>query len=117
MGHMMRLENRFFDDIARVVQGAAGVAAGLRQEVEQMVNTQLERLVVSMDMVSRDEFEALRAMALKALSEQEALAGRLARAEAALAALQSARAKSTAAPASAPQPLPASPSTEPTKGA
>lgn len=113
----MRPENRFFDDLARMVQGAAGVASGLRQEVDQMVKTQLERLVAGMDVVSRDEFEAVRAMALKALAEQEVLAERLARAEAALAALQTSGPQRATASTVAPESPPTDTAADPTQGA
>lgn len=73
----MQTNNRLIDDIARVAAGAAGVAASMREEVEILIRQRVERLLAGMDLVSREEFEAVKAMASKARSEQEALAVRL----------------------------------------
>ena len=81
----MQSSNRIFDDMARVTSGALGTLAGLRREVEAMVRHQFERLLDGMDLVTRDEFETVRAMAEKARTEQEKLAARVAVLEAALA--------------------------------
>ncbi|MFN4087526.1 MAG: accessory factor UbiK family protein [Alphaproteobacteria bacterium] len=81
----MQTNNRFFDDIARVASGAMGAAAGLRAEIEAMVRDRMQRLLADMDLVRRDEFEAVKAMAAKARSEQEDLAARVAALEEALA--------------------------------
>ncbi|MBT5046941.1 MAG: accessory factor UbiK family protein [Rhodospirillaceae bacterium] len=77
----MQTRNRLFDDAARLAGGAAGTLAGIRREVEALVRQQMERVLSSMDFVTRDEFEAVRAMAIKARSEQEELAARLAELE------------------------------------
>ena len=74
----MQTRNRLFDDAARLAGGAAGTLAGIRREIEALVRQQMERILGSMDFVSRDEFEAVREMAIKARTEQEALAARLA---------------------------------------
>lgn len=74
----MQTNNRLIDDIARVAAGAAGVAASMREEVEILIRQRVERLLAGMDLVSREEFEAVKAMASKARGEQEALAARLA---------------------------------------
>lgn len=74
----MQVYNRFFDDFARVASGAMGVAAGFRDEFEGLVRQQIERVFARMDLVTREEFEAVKAMAAKARSEQEALAERVA---------------------------------------
>ena len=66
-----------FDDAARVAGGALGTLAGLRREVEALARGQVERLLAQLDLVSRDEFEAVKAMAAKARAENEALAARL----------------------------------------
>jgi BMFP domain-containing protein YqiC len=66
-----------FDDAARVAGGALGTLAGLRREVEALARGQVERLLAQLDLVSRDEFEAVRAMAAKARAENESLAARL----------------------------------------
>ena len=81
----MQTNNRFFDDIARVANGAMGAAAGLRNEVEALVRDRMQRLLADMDLVRREEFEVVKAMAAKARTEQEDLAARVAALEAALA--------------------------------
>jgi len=81
----MQTNNRFFDDIARVANGAMGAAAGLRTEVEALVRDRMQRLLADMDLVRREEFEVVKAMAAKARSEQEDLAARVAALEEALA--------------------------------
>jgi len=83
----MQSQNRFFGDLARVAAGAMGTLSGVKSEVETRIREQLERVLAGMDLVSRDEFEAVRAMAAKARSEQEDLQQRLAGLEAQLAAL------------------------------
>ena len=93
----MQTNNRFFDDIARVANGAMGAAAGLRTEVEALVRDRMQRLLADMDLVRREEFEVVKAMAAKARSEQEDLAIRVAALEAALAE-KSAPASEDAAP-------------------
>src|ERR1700693_5397878 len=69
----MQSQNRFFDDIARVASGAVGAISGVRGEIEARLRDQLERVLVGMDLVSREEFEAVKAMAAKAREEQELL--------------------------------------------
>jgi BMFP domain-containing protein YqiC len=83
----MQSQNRFFDDLARVAAGALGTLSGVRTEVETRLREQLEKVLAGMDLVSRDEFEAVKAMAAKARSEQEDLANRVAELESKLAAL------------------------------
>jgi len=83
----MQSQNRFFDDIARVAAGALGTLSGVKSEVETRLREQLERVLAGMDLVSRDEFEAVKAMAAKARSEQEDLAKRVVKLEAQLAAV------------------------------
>jgi len=77
----MQSQNRFLDDLARVASGALGTLSGVRTEVETRLREQLERVLAGMDLVSRDEFEAVKAMAAKARSEQEDLAKRVAELE------------------------------------
>jgi BMFP domain-containing protein YqiC len=81
----MQTQNRFFDDLARVAAGALGTLSGVKSEVESRLREQLEKVLAGMDLVSRDEFEAVKAMAAKARSEQEDLANRLAELESKLA--------------------------------
>ena len=83
----MQSQNRFFDDLARVAAGAVGTLSGVKGEVESRLRGQLERVLAGMDLVSRDEFEAVKAMAAKARAEQEDLLKRVAELEAGLAAL------------------------------
>ena len=82
----MQTENRFFDDMARVASGALSGFTGLRQEIEARLREQVERMLRDMDLVTREEFEAVKAVAATARAEQERLAARVAKLEAALAA-------------------------------
>ena len=84
----MQVDNRFLDDLARVANGAVGALSGVREEVEAMVRQRAERLLADMDLVTREEFEAVKAVAAKARLEQEALGDRVATLESALAELQ-----------------------------
>lgn len=77
----MQTQNRFFDDMARVAAGALSGFAGLRQEIEARVREQIERILRDMDLVTREEFEAVKAVASTARAEQERLAARVARLE------------------------------------
>ncbi len=79
---MVATSNRFLDDIARLATDAAGAAQGVRREVETVVKTQIERLLRDMDVVTREEFEAVREMALLAREENDKLSARLAALEA-----------------------------------
>ncbi len=74
----MQSENPFLDSLAKVVTDAAGAAQSMRTEVETFMRQRLEKLVAEMDFVPREEFDAVKAMAVKARSENEALAARLA---------------------------------------
>jgi BMFP domain-containing protein YqiC len=78
----MQSQNRFFDDMARVAAGAVGALAGVRGEIETRLRDQLERVLAGMDLVSREEFEAVKAMAAKAREENERLEARIAALEA-----------------------------------
>ena len=92
----MQTQNKLLDDLARVASGAIGVAAGMREEVEARLRDQFERVLGRMDLVTREEFEAVRAMAVKAREEQEVLSERVAALEAALGATEKTDAKGTA---------------------
>jgi BMFP domain-containing protein YqiC len=83
---MVEPRGRILDDFARLVTDAAGVAQGMRREAETLARAQLDRLITSMDLVSREEFEAVRDMAARARAENEALEKRIAALEAKLAA-------------------------------
>ena len=82
----MQSDNRFFDDAAKLAGGAIGTLAGLRREVEALARQQVERLLARMDLVTRDEFEAVKEMATRARGENEALEKRVNELEARLAA-------------------------------
>ena len=86
----MQTQNRFFDDLARVAAGALGTLSGVKGEVESRLREQLEKVLAGMDLVSRDEFEAVKAMAAKARAEQEDLARRVAELEGVVAGLRAA---------------------------
>ena len=73
----MQTNSRFFDDLSKLATGAMGAAAGLRTEIETMMKERMQRLLADMDLVTREEFEAVRAMAVKARTEQEALLARV----------------------------------------
>ncbi len=80
----MQTENRFLDGMARFLTDAAGAAQAFRAEMETMVKARFERLISDLDLVQRDEFEAVKAMAAKARVENEKLAARVVKLEAAL---------------------------------
>lgn len=81
---MAQTTNRIFDEFARLANDAAGVASGVRREVETMVRSQAERILRGMDVVTREEHEAVKEMAAKAREENERLAVRIAELEAAV---------------------------------
>lgn len=74
--------NRLLDEFAKLMTDAAGAAQGVRREMETAFRAQAERILNSMDVVKREEFEAAREMALKARAENKDLAARLAALEA-----------------------------------
>ncbi|MEX2519881.1 MAG: accessory factor UbiK family protein [Paracoccaceae bacterium] len=80
----MQGRNRILDDISQLMTNAAGVAQGVKDEAETAFRQRLERLLRDMDLVNREEFEAVRAMAQKAREENEALSARVAALEARL---------------------------------
>jgi BMFP domain-containing protein YqiC len=90
--------NRILDEFAKLLTDAAGAAQGVRREVEQAFRAQAERLLNSMEVVQREEFEAVRDMAVKARAENKALAARIDALEARLAQVAGA-----AAPGEAPK--------------
>jgi BMFP domain-containing protein YqiC len=75
---------RILDDLARLMTDAAGVAAGARREAESIFRAQIERLLRDADVVAREEFEAVREMAILAREDAERLEARLAALEARL---------------------------------
>lgn len=87
---MTQTTGRIFDEMARLVNDAAGVAQGVRREAETVMKAQMERFLRDMDLVKREEFEAVKDMAAKAREENEALAARIALLEERLSARSSA---------------------------
>ncbi len=81
---MAQTTNRFFDEVARLMNDAAGVAQGVRREFETLFKTQAERWLRDLDLVKREEFEAVKDMARIAREENEALKVRVAALVAAL---------------------------------
>ncbi len=82
---MTQTTNRFLDEFAKLMTDAAGAADGLRKEAEQIFRSQGERVLREMDVVRREEFEAVKAMAEKAREENEKLQARIAALESQLA--------------------------------
>ncbi|MBO6633118.1 accessory factor UbiK family protein [Parvibaculum sp.] len=81
---MTQTQNRIFDELGRLFTNAAGAAQGVRQEVETVLRGQAERLIADMDLVTREDFDAVRAMAQLAREENEALKARIEALEAAV---------------------------------
>jgi len=87
----MQTTNRILDDLAKVANGAVSTVVGIKDEVEAMVRQQMERFLANMDLVTRDEFEVVKALAANARAEQEKLEKKVAALEKALAAKPAAR--------------------------
>ena len=83
---MVQTTNRFFDEAARLMNDAAGVAQGVRREFETLFRSQAERILRDLAVVQREEFEAVKDMARIAREENETLKARIAALEAKLAA-------------------------------
>jgi BMFP domain-containing protein YqiC len=81
---MAQTSNRFFDEVARLMNDAAGVASGVRREFDTVMRTQAERILRELEVVQREEFEAVKEMARLAREENEALKARIAALEAKL---------------------------------
>jgi BMFP domain-containing protein YqiC len=81
---MTQTTGRFFDELGKLITDAAGAADGVRKEIERVVRTQAERVLRDLDVVQREEFEAVKAMAQKAREENEALKARIAELEASI---------------------------------
>jgi BMFP domain-containing protein YqiC len=92
-GRPMQSQSKILEDIAKVASSALGVAAGMRSEVEARFREQLERLLTQMDLVPREEFDAMKAVAVAAREGQEALAAQVAALEQRLAALETGQGK------------------------
>ncbi|SEN57645.1 accessory factor UbiK family protein [Bradyrhizobium sp. OK095] len=81
---MTQTNNRFFDEIGRLMNDAAGAAQGVKREVDTVLRTQAEKFLRDMDLVKREEFEAVKDMARLAREENEALKARITALEAKL---------------------------------
>jgi len=81
---MVQTTNRFFDEVARLMNDAAGAAQGVRREVETLFRNQAERILRDLDVVKREDFEAVKDMARLAREENEALKARVVALETAL---------------------------------
>ena len=79
---MAQTTGRFYDEFAKLMNDATGVAAGMRREVENLLRTQAERILRDLDVVKREEFEVVKEMARLAREENEALKARIAALEA-----------------------------------
>jgi len=79
---MTQTTNRFLDEMARLMNDAAGVASGVRREVDAVFRSQADRILRELDVVKREEFEAVKDMARTAREENEALKARIAALEA-----------------------------------
>ena len=107
---MTQTNNRFFDEMARLMNDAAGVAQGVRREFDTLFHSQVERILREFEVVQREEFEAVKEMARLGREENEALKARIEALEAKLADKPAKKAKPAA---DAP---PAPPSSEPPLG-
>ena len=85
---MTQSSNRILDEFAKLMTDAAGAAQGMRREVESLMRAQGERLLRDLDLVQREEFEAVKEMAAKARAENERLAARIAELEGEIASLR-----------------------------
>jgi BMFP domain-containing protein YqiC len=99
----MQTSNRLFDDIARIAGGAFQTITGLREEIELRVKERVERMLADLDLVTREEHDAVKAMAAKARGEQDKLADKVAGLEREVAALKGGK------PASRPRRAPSRP--------
>ena len=99
----MQTSNRLFDDLAKVANGAVSTLSSMKSEIEAMVRQQIERILVDTDLVARDEFDAVSAVAAEARLQQEKLEIRVAALEAQLAAKSGTKAKTTSKKAAKPK--------------
>lgn len=74
---MTTTSSKFFDEVAKLMTNAAGAAQGVRNELDTLVKTQVERVLGDLDVVQREEFEAVRAMAQRAREENDTLSARI----------------------------------------
>lgn len=74
----MQTRNKVFDDLSQLMTNAMGVAQGAKEEANNAMNSMMDRWLADRDLVTREEFDAVRMMAQKAREENEALAARIA---------------------------------------
>src|SRR6188472_1436443 len=98
----MQSENKMFDDFVRMMNGMAGTFAGMGREAESSAREKMREWIGGMDFVGRDEFEAVKAMAVAARDENDALKARLDALEAKLGGAPAAAAKKPAMPKAKP---------------
>ena len=97
----MQTSNRLFDDLARVASGAFSTLSGLREEIETRVRERVERMAADLDLVTREELDAVRTMAANARAAQEELGVKIAALEAEIATLRATPAAKPAKPRAA----------------
>ena len=73
----MQIRNRLLDDIAKMANSADGLASGMREEIEALVNSRVEKILDRLNLVSREEFDVVKAMLSKSRTEQEKIEERL----------------------------------------
>jgi BMFP domain-containing protein YqiC len=99
----MQSENRMFDDLVKMVNGMAGTVAGMGREAESSAREKMREWIGGMDFVGRDEFEAVKAMAVAARDENDALKARLTALEAKLGGAAAPTAKKPTKPKAKPE--------------
>lgn len=92
---MSNASNKVLDELAKLVTDAAGAAQGVRREVETVVRSQSEKLLNSLDVVQREDFEAMREMAVKTRTENSALTVKIAELEERIVKIEAALAEKT----------------------
>lgn len=92
----MQTDNRLLDDLSRVATGAFSALTGVREDIENRMREQFEKILARMDVVTREEFDAVQTLASRARAEQEALSARVEMLESQLAELIGAAAKPAA---------------------
>lgn len=110
---MTQTSNRLFDELARLMTDAANVAQGVKREASTAFRSQADRLITDLDLVRREDFDAVREMASRARAENERLSERVAALEAQLAALTGKSPKSADSDAEAAGESPAKPKRAP----
>jgi BMFP domain-containing protein YqiC len=99
----MQSEKRIFDDLAKVLNGVAGTVAGMGREAEASMRERAREWAGGLDLVSREEFDAVKQMAATARSEADALAKRVAALESAVGVKAAPASKSALKPKAAPK--------------